>query len=150
VTWSDLERLYEEFAPMVRLAVLLTGSLAVAEDVVQEAFLRIAPRFTDLENPRAYLRTAVVNGCRTHQRDASRRRMILERNATERLYDDPRHVEFLDALKVLRREERTAIVLRYYEDLAEDDIAVVLSVAPATVRTLIRRGLEKLRKEVGR
>jgi RNA polymerase sigma factor (sigma-70 family) len=140
--------LYDQFGPMVRLAHLMTGSAAVAEDVVQDAFLRVAPHYAAADNPRAYLRAAVVNGCRTHQRHAIRH----ERASTlaarpEPIYDAP-VVEFFDGLRALNDRQRAAVVLRYYLDLGDDEIAELISCAPATVRVLIRRALAHLRKVV--
>ncbi len=147
LVWAEMGGLYAQFAPMVRLAHLLTGSVAVAEDVVQDAFIRIAPRYAELENPRGYLRTVVVNGCRSHQRGVARRQVVLHRERSEPTYD-AHAVEFFDALKSLKEKERAAIVLRYYCDMADDEIAALLACAPATVRVLVQRALSRLRKVV--
>ena len=56
------------WAPMVRLARLLTGTDPAAEELVQDAFLRVRAQWDVIENPSAYLRAAVVNGCRNHER----------------------------------------------------------------------------------
>ncbi len=58
----------EHFDPLVRLAALLLGSTAAAEDVVQEAFAKLEPRLSSVVVPPAWLRTAVVNGCRNERR----------------------------------------------------------------------------------
>src|SRR5215470_1874637 len=90
-----LTSLYErEREPMVRLAVLLVGSLAVAEEVVQDAFVVVSQRWNELDNPGGYLRTTVVNACR----------MQLRRHATERRHavDDVRVVDAPTELVELR------------------------------------------------
>ncbi|MET0919689.1 MAG: sigma-70 family RNA polymerase sigma factor [Acidimicrobiia bacterium] len=143
-----LARLYErERVPMIRLAVLLVGSLSVAEEVVQDAFVVVSQRWARLDNPGGYLRTTVVNGCRMH----------LRRQATERKYshedalsvDTPTElIELRDALSRLTERERLAIVLRYFVDLDDSATARILECRPATVRSLVRRALRSLRKEL--
>ena len=88
-----MSALYDQFGPMVRLAHLMTGSAAVAEDVVQDAFLRVAPHYAKADNPRAYLRTAVVNGCRSHERRAIRHERASTRAARPEPSYDARVVE---------------------------------------------------------
>ena len=144
-----LDALYErEHAAMVRLAHLLTGSLATAEDVVHDAFIRVAPRLATLERPGAYLRTAVINGCRTyHRRTATAR----QKAAALRVPDSylPGHlVEFFDALHHLPPRQRTAVVLRYYADLPDEQIAVHLGCRRSTVRVLVHRALTHLREVI--
>ena len=94
-----------ERLPMTRLATLLVGSLAVAEELVQDAFLALDQRWSTVENPRAYLRASVVNACRM----AVRRRQIEQRYAIpERLSIDApvELVELQEALAVLSERER--------------------------------------------
>ena len=73
------------WAPMVRLARLLTASDAASEEIVQDAFLRVRARWDAIDTPPAYLRATVVNGCRNHQR-----RRLLERRqpASAEVMDD--------------------------------------------------------------
>ncbi len=153
MTQRDLEAFYrDQYVPMLRLARLLTGSVAVAEDVTQDVFVRIAPRLGTLDRPAAYLRTMVVNVCRSHHRHeavkarvASTQEAELER--TEPLV--PSHlVELDDALAVLPERQRAAIVLRYYADLPEAEIAEMLGCRPSTVRTLVARGMAALREVI--
>lgn len=145
--WPDgLVALYEERRlALVRLAYLLTSDREAAEEVVHDAVLAMRPRWDAVDDPGAYLRTAVAN----------RARSWLRRQRTARAYVPPRVEdpglgadELWDALAGLDERRRTAIVLRFYEDLPDTEIAAVLDCRPATVRTLVHRGLAQLRKEV--
>jgi len=130
---------------MVQLAFLLIGDAAVADEVVQDAFLQVHRRWSRLDNPGGYLRTAVVNACRSHQRH----RRVVERKPI--LAPDPADLganELGDALNKLPYRQRAALALRYFADLTDDDIATALDVRPATVRSLIHRGLAALRKDI--
>lgn len=144
----DLIELYsQERAYFVRLAYLVTGHLQVAEEVVQDAFVATARRWDRVDRPKAYLRTAVVNTARSWLR---RQKLDRERSepgpAIDHMYPD----ELWDALGRLDERRRAAIVLRFYEDLPDDDIAEILDCRPATVRSLIHRGVNDLRQEVKR
>src|SRR5688500_13815569 len=67
------EELYAEaYRPMVRLALLLTGSPNQAEELVQDAFVRVYGHWKDIQSPKAYLRQSVVNACRSHRRRRTR------------------------------------------------------------------------------
>lgn len=149
IEWPPgLADLYQERRlALVRIAYLLTSDAEVAEEIVQDAVIAMRDRWEGIVDPRAYLRTAVVN----------RSRSWLRRKRTERAHppEAARAVELgadelWDALATLSERRRTAIVLRFYEDLPDDEIAAVLGCRPATVRTLIHRGLTLLRKEIDR
>ena len=131
-----------EYAPMVRLAHLITGSNEVAEDVVQEAFVRMYRNWHRADRPGAYLRTIVVNGCNTWHR---RRRMERER-LPEAVAEgvDPEARELLDALARLGLRQRAALVLRFYADMSEADVAQALGCRPGTVKSLVHRGLRQM------
>jgi len=143
VTFDDL--FAERYEPMVRLATLLVGSDAVAEELVQDAFVRVHHKWATVEHPSAYLRTAVVNACKN-----DRRRARLERAHTASDTDSvaPPQEPLLDALATLNQRQRIAIVLRYYEDLPEADIAHALGCRPGTVKSLLHRGLAQLREVI--
>jgi RNA polymerase sigma-70 factor (sigma-E family) len=132
----------EAYAPMVRLAFLLTGSMETAEDLVQDALARTYPRWSKVSEPSAYVRRAVVNACHSHHRRRFRERAHPPREPEPgRMEPD----ELFDVLATLPARMRSAIVLRYYQDLPEHDIAEILGCAPPTVRSLIHRGLARLR-----
>ena len=139
---SDLFRV--EFAPMVRLATLMTGSQHVAEELVMDAFARVAPRIDELDRPGAYLRTSVVNAARSHQRQRRRRaRHRLEPVAVA--VHDPEIDELWSRLSQLRPDERACVVLRYYDDLPLAEIAELLELPLGTVKSHIHRSLATLR-----
>lgn len=142
-------RLYAEaYRPMVRLALLLTGSSAQAEELVQDAFVRVYGQWANVEAPRAYLRQAVVNACRSHRRRRSRELRHGPGAAERAGAVDPEANLMRDALARLTDRQRKAVVLRYYEDLSEAEIARLLDCRPGTVKSLLSRGLARLRKEL--
>jgi DNA-directed RNA polymerase specialized sigma24 family protein len=145
VTWTGTEPVYSAaYRELLRVAYVLTGSGAAAEDVVHDVFCRVGPRIAQLDNPVAYLRVAVVNQCRSiHRRTARAPRL-----ATPEPVLDGRLVELQDALRGLNERRRTAIVLRYLCDLPDDEIADLIGCRPGTVRTLIHRGLADLRAAI--
>lgn len=150
VTVNAFAEFYREHYPIaVRLAWLLTHDNSVIEDVVQDAFVRLHPRFDDALNRPAYLRTCVVNGCRNRarnaQRSAARLRLV---SATERIVASDHPSELLDAVATLPYNQRAVVVLRYWADLPELEIARMLGVRPSTVRTLVGRALSALRKDL--
>lgn len=136
-----------ERAGLVRLAHTITGSNEVAEDIVHDAFLRWSTR-PDLTNPGGYLRTIVVNLAR----DSLRRRATADRIRREAPVPlgEPELDETWAIVRSLPERYRVAIALRFYEDLSEREIADLMGVRPGTVKSLIHRGLEKLRKELER
>jgi RNA polymerase sigma-70 factor (sigma-E family) len=133
---------------LVRLAFVLTGSREIAEDVVQDSFVRLYNRWGAADHPDRYVRQIVVNECNSHHRRAGRER---DRRAKLYVVDatyDRQGVEFEDVLMELPYRQRAAIVLRFYSDLSEAEIADVLGCRPGTVGSLIHRGLERLRKAI--
>jgi RNA polymerase sigma factor (sigma-70 family) len=135
------------WAPSVRLAAILLGDVAVAEEVVQDAFVQLSRRWAGVDNPAGYLRTAVVNGCRNHHRRLGtiRRRTPAPLALT---VEAPELDELWAVLARLPERRRAALVLRYYEDLPVTEIARLLDCKPATVSSLLHRGLADLRKVV--
>jgi RNA polymerase sigma-70 factor (sigma-E family) len=146
---STFEALFrQQYEPMVRVAFLLVGSRAEAEDVVQDAFARVELRWARLDNPRAYLRRCVVNRSNDvlRRRSVEQRFLRLHRDETSELVAD----ELGDALASLPPKRRAAIVLRYYDGLPEREIAAALGVRPGTVKSLLHRGLAQLREVIER
>jgi RNA polymerase sigma-70 factor (sigma-E family) len=150
-----LGELYARHAPdAVRLAYLLTGDHGLAQDLVHEAFVRLFGRFRDLRDPDAfpaYLRSTVVNLTRSHFRRRRVERAYVEREGRSPDAIEPevgRRVEMWQVLQALPLRQRAAIVLRYYEDLTEAQTADVLRCPVGTVKSLVSRGLERLRAEL--
>jgi RNA polymerase sigma-70 factor (sigma-E family) len=160
---SDTGRLGELYrrhaGDAARLAYLITGDRALAEDLVQEAFVRLYGRYRDLRNPDAfdiYLRRTVVNLARSHFRHRKVERKYLEgagRPDGRRSVPGPDVAdrdELWTVLQSLPERQRTAIVLRFYEDLSEAATAEVMGCPIGTVKSLVSRGLERLRAIVPR
>jgi RNA polymerase sigma-70 factor (sigma-E family) len=151
---TSLGGLYATHAPAaVRLARRITGDRVLAEDLVQEAFVRLATRFPELRDPGAfgaYLRTTVTNLARSHYRRVSTERTYLEREAgTQVTTRDPEsHPELWDAVLRLPPRQRAAIALRYYEDLPVGQVADVLGCPAGTVKSLASRGIAQLRRDL--
>ena len=135
------------YAPMVRLAHLLTAADPAAEELVQDAFLRVRSRWDRVDNPSAYVRAAVVNACRNHQR-----RRVLERRHRTAMVDATEDApgELRDAIAALSGRQRAAIVLRYYEDLPEAEIADLLGCSVPAVKSLLHHAIQDLRKVIER
>ncbi|MFF9852647.1 RNA polymerase sigma factor [Streptomyces litmocidini] len=139
---------------MVRLAVFLVDDLPTAEDVVQDAFAAVCRAYgtslDGLQDPGAYLHTAVVNAARS----------VLRRRRTARAYAPPHpgsgapvdeglllaeeHRHVLDALAELTRRQREVLVLRYWSELTEDQIARTLGLSRGTVKSTASRALDAL------
>ena len=153
---GGLDELYaRHIGAGVRLAFLLTGDRAHAEDLAQEAFVRCVGRFRHLRKPdafAAYFRRAIVN---LHTSGLRRRRLEREWLAREgatsarRVSSQPdvgARQDLWKALGELPPRQRAALVLRYYEDLSERETADVLGCSVAAVKSLVSRGGETLRE----
>jgi RNA polymerase sigma factor (sigma-70 family) len=138
--------------PMLRLAHLLTGSLDVAEDVVHDAFVASSQHWSTLDIADAYVRRAVINHAYSALRRARRERDKTTRyvRATPVTVAPPELDETWAVLRRLPDRQRIAVVLRFYEDLPEAEIAELLGCRPGTVKSLIHRSLAKLKKKTGR
>ena len=151
-----LADLYVVHAPEgIRLAFLLTGNWALAEDLVQDAFVRLVGRLQHLRDPSAfgaYLRRAIVNLATSHFRHRRVERAYLEREAAaparegnpSEALDETMHAVLLR----LPQRQRAAIVLRFYEDLSDVQTSEILRCSPVTVRSLVSRGMKTLRSEL--
>lgn len=138
---------------LLRLAYLLTGQAAEAEDLVQDSLSRALPRWSrisGLEDPDAYVRRIVVNANTSRWRRFRRRESpvadVGDRDAEDH---GTRDVELWQACRSLPEPLRTALVLRYYEDLDYSAIAALTGVREGSVRSRVSRGLAVLRDELG-
>ena len=153
-----VEDLYAEHRlGLVRLALLLVDDVQSAEDVVQDAFAAFvtkAPRLRDSGAALGYLRTSVVNGARS----------VLRRRKTAREYVPPHeadapsaedhavlndeHRRVLVALQELTSRQREVLVLRYWSDLSEAQIAETLGLSRGAVKSTASRALDALEKQL--
>jgi RNA polymerase sigma-70 factor (sigma-E family) len=148
--------LYAEHAlGLTRLAHVMLGDRAAAEDVVHDAFAGLYRRWGQLADPakaQGYLRSAVLNGCRSALRRARRAPVFEivehEPDAESVLIAGQARAAMLAALRRLPERQREALVLRYYLDLPDSEIAAVMSVAESTVRSTIHRGLAALERQL--
>lgn len=138
----------QQYVSTVRLVAFLSGGRGAAEDLAQEAFLRLQPVFSGLEHPAAYLRTTVVNLCRNHYRSASRESRRLIRYGAPPTSVSERAAELDATLRRLPYDERAVVVLRYWLGLSEAEIAAHLNCRPGTVKSRHARALTKIRKEL--
>jgi RNA polymerase sigma-70 factor (sigma-E family) len=148
-----VEKLYhQEAVSLVRLARLFTDDRTVAEDIVQEAFIRLyraAERIEDAEKSAAYLRSIVLNLAR----DQNRRGLLSLRHQDsmvdhktpvipeDHVMRTESQVEVIDALNNLSARQRDCLVLRFYMDLTEKQIAATLAISPNSVKTHCQRGM---------
>ncbi|HET6876523.1 MAG TPA: SigE family RNA polymerase sigma factor [Jatrophihabitans sp.] len=143
----------EHTPALLRTAYLLTGNGAAAEELVQDTLVRLYPKWERVEEadaPLAYVRRSLANAYVNHQRRAARREFAYadvpermdERDALGQLADRD---ELWNRLATLPERQRAAIVLRFYEDLSDEDTAQALGCRIGTVRSLISRGLATLR-----
>ena len=153
------EQLYHtQRLALVRLAVLLVDEVPLAEDIVQEAFAELHTRWSrlqDVHKALAYLRTSVVN----------RSRSALRRRRTARAYVPPHEPpepspesglvvaedqrEVLAAVRRLPERQRQVLVLRYWSELSEAEIAATLGISRGTVKSTASRALDTLEQVLG-
>jgi RNA polymerase sigma-70 factor (sigma-E family) len=156
----DVPALYAaHWRSMVRLAVLLVDDVPTAEDVVQDAFISLYRNQGRLRAPEAalgYVRQSVVNGARSTLRHRSVVRRTLhvvaddpsgaERETFEAVGVDS---EMIAALRTLPRRMQEVLVLRYWSDLSEAEIAETLGISAGSVKSTASRGVERLRSTLG-
>lgn len=143
----SLEQAYRDQRHRLRqLAHTILGSPMHIDDVVQDAFTKALRSGSVIEHPAAYLRTAVVNGCR----DQMRRARVARRMAHDRpvAIENPELDEMWRLVRGLPPKQRLVLALRYGEDLSEIQIAAQLDLPLGTVKTQIARGLATLRKDM--
>jgi RNA polymerase sigma-70 factor (sigma-E family) len=140
---------------LLRTAYLIVWDEGEAEDLVQECLFRIArrwPRVRRMDQPRAYARKILVNLALDDARRRTQRRRELEpEEPTSLIAADPlpaieARAELLQALGQLQDRQRAVLVLRYFNDLTEAQVAEVLGCSPGTVKSSASRGLARLRE----
>ena len=133
------------FRPMARLARVLVDTDEQATDVVQEAFSRLYPRFDRVMHPDAYLRAAVLNEARRVSRRAG---LARRKERPEPPAEASPHDHVVDAVRRLPARQAHAVVLRYYLQMTDDEIASTLGLRVGTVKSTLHRAREQLRKEL--
>jgi RNA polymerase sigma-70 factor (sigma-E family) len=140
---------------LLRTAYLIVWEQSDAEDLVQECLLKVARRWhrvRRMEQPRAYARRILVNLALDGARGRARRRSELDQErAAVPLAVDPlsaldTRAELVQALGQLPARQRAVLVLRYFNDLTEAQVADVLGCSPGTVKSSASRGLARLRE----
>ncbi len=143
------------YAPLLRLCFLLSGRRELAEDLVQDAFVRSIPRIGSLEREAVgpYLRRVAVNLWKNRLR-----RLAVEARSWTRHEEPSVHPDVEDpggrdvlweAVKSLPDRQRACIVLRYWEDLPVAEVAQVLGCSTGTVKSHTSRAVARLRREIG-
>lgn len=156
ITGDRLDALYRAHAPAARrLAYLLTGDRWVADDIAQDAFVRMAGRFLDLRDAQSvqgYVRRTVVSLviARRRRQAVADRHVRTQRNEPDHHHDpDPAERDAMfQSLERLSARQRAALVCRYYLDLTDAEIADALKCRPGTVKSLLSRGIAALREEL--
>ena len=150
---AAVEAIYQASAlGLIRLAYVMLGDQASAEDVVQEAFCglyRRWDRLKDADSAVYYVRASVLNGCRS----ALRRRAVRQRGLAEQVsaasaeavvLSGQQREEVIGAVGRLPHRQREVLVLRFYLDLSDDQIARVMGIGQSTVRSTAHRALAAL------
>ncbi len=155
-----IAELYEEYyRPLVRLAVLLVHDVATAEEVVQDSFVALHDglrRLRDSEKALAYLRAAVLN----RSRSVLRHRIVVDRSAPKPTPDMPsaehgalaliERSAVVAALRTLSVRQREVVVLRFYADLSEAQIASAMGISRGAVKSHTSRAMMALRSVLER
>lgn len=155
---SAVTELYRAHAlGLTRLAHVMLGDKASAEDAVQEAFCGLYRNWAKLTDPAAalpYLRASVLNRCRSAGR---RRRIRARRMLHERAADSAESVvlageeqrSVLPAIRKLPSRQREVLILRFYLHESEAEVARAMGISPSTVRSSTHRALAALRRILG-
>jgi RNA polymerase sigma-70 factor (sigma-E family) len=162
------ERAFEEFIAeygdgLLRLATLLVSDRGLGEDVYQETLHRLAAKWPRVDNPRAFCRrvmqNVVIDQARLQQRQVPQIRLVAGQDSTDMRTADPASADstsavelrevLLDALRTLTQQQRTIVVLRYFDDRSENQVAELLGVSPGTVKSTASRAMAQLREQPG-
>lgn len=144
---------HEQGRGLVRMVRLFVDDRNAAEDLVQEAFIRLARsahRIDDSRKAAAYLRSIVLNLARDHNRRglvSLRQRLPLDdqqASVEDSVVLAEEHQQVIDALRELPHRQRDCLILRYYDELGVDDIAETLGISRNSVKTHLTRGVRAL------
>lgn len=146
---AEFARFYRDtYVRMERVAFLLSGSAAAAADITQDCYLELYRRWGSVTSPRAYLRRSIAHAAAA--RHARRQREVRDWEAARVLRDDrERSLEYLaDAIGALPYRQRAVVVLKFFCDLTEAEIADATGLRPGSVGPTVTRALARLRKEI--
>ena len=148
----------EHYRSLVRLAATLLDDPSLSEEVVQDAYVKMHGAWKRIREPEAaigYLRTTVLNLARSRMR----RRLVVRKHAPKPMPDAPsaetgamesiEHDRVLSVLHALPARQKEVLVLRYYNDLSETQIADTLGISKGSVKTHASRGISALRAQLG-
>jgi len=141
------EMFQSEYAKLARLAHLLTGSRALGEELVQEAFISLHRRWDKVDNPAAYVRTTVINLATS----ALRRQRLERRHSSSSVLAPVLPPELDETWRLIQRlppSQRAVIILRFYEDRSLTQIAGDLDRPLGTVKSLLHRALKRLKEQM--
>ena len=142
------------YRSLLGLAALLLDDIASCEDVVQEAFIRVhsaRSRVRDPEKTLAYLRQTVVNLSRSTLRRRILGLKLLSKpmpnvaSAEEGAYEQLERADLIKAMRGLQRRQREVLVLRYFADMTEAEVARTLGISAGSVKAYGSRGIAALR-----
>lgn len=141
------------YAPMVRLAGLLVCDYQLGEEIAQDAFARLVEASDSVTDPTAYLRATVANLCRSRIRRAiiaRRRKPGSDRGQPGDTVGDvvAASVSVRNALRLLPRRQREAVVLRFYADLSEAEMTSVMGISAGSVKTHLHRAISALSSQL--
>jgi RNA polymerase sigma-70 factor (sigma-E family) len=157
------ERAFEVFVAesgdsLLRLATLLTSDTGLGEDVYQETLHRLAARWSRVKNPRAFCRQVmhniVIDQARLKGRQVPQIRLAAEHDDSDPRSADPAsavelRLVLLSALRTLAPQQRVIVVLRYFDDRSENEVAGLLGVSTGTVKSTASRAMAHLREQPG-
>lgn len=157
---DQVTRLYQAHGmDLVRIAAVMLGSRAAAEDVVHDAFCGLFTRWHKLADPAnglPYVRSAVMNRCRSELRHRARLERRADQHHRPLVAESPEQAAILgeehrDVLAALRRlpdRQREALILRYFMDLPEPDIAAAMGISQGTVKSTTSRAIAALARQL--
>lgn len=145
---------FEHFPKMVQLATFMLGSQSLAEDAVQDCFVKLHKKWDKTEQPAGLLRKMVANRCTDKTRRLITKRKYIEKTKNELLthksLDTSTAIAHKDdlirMLQAIKPKQRQVVVLKYYGGYTLADISEMLNQPEGTTRSHLRRGLEKLKE----
>ena len=145
----DFIKFYEDnFLASVKVAYLIVQSHQLAEDIVQDSFFKVHKKWSRIDSPVSYLRRTVVNSCNSYFKHRKIERIVAAKLARRELIAIEDADGMQDSIRQLPYKQRVAVILRFYEDLPDVEIAKALGCQVGTVASLISRALDQLRRKV--